>query len=150
MTVIRLVTEIRTPIEACFDLARSVDAHVTSAGETNERAIAGVTSGLLSLGDEVTWEARHFGVTQRLVVRITEMDRPRRFVDEMVRGAFRHFRHVHEFEAIGEITRMRDAFEYSMPLGVLGTLANVVAVERHMRQFLERRNATLKSMAEMS
>src|SRR5580700_11093177 len=89
MPLIRLTTLIHAPASVCFDLARSVDAHVASAAGTGERAIDGVTTGLMTLGDEVTWEATHFGVRQRLRVRITELDPPRRFTDEMVRGEFR-------------------------------------------------------------
>ena len=67
MGVIRLETFIRAPIERCFDLSRSVDLHILSTAQTNERAIDGVTSGLMKLGDVVTWEARHFGVKQNTV-----------------------------------------------------------------------------------
>jgi ligand-binding SRPBCC domain-containing protein len=107
-----------------------------------------VTQGLLSLGDEVTWEATHFGVRQRLRVRITELDPPHHFTDEMVRGAFRGFRHVHGFAAAEGGTLMSDAFDYEMPLGPVGWLADVVAVRRHMTRFLLDRNATLKALAE--
>jgi ligand-binding SRPBCC domain-containing protein len=148
MPTIRLTTLIRAPREVCFDLARSVDAHVASTTGTGERAVAGITQGLLTLGDEVTWEATHFGMRQRLRVRITELEPPRRFTDEMVQGAFRSLRHVHEFEATGEGTRMSDAFDYRLPLGALGWLADALAVRRHMTRFLVRRNATLKALAE--
>jgi ligand-binding SRPBCC domain-containing protein len=148
MPLISLTTLIRAPVDVCFDLGRSVDAHITSAAGTEERAVEGVTTGFVTLGDEVTWEATHFGVRQRLRVRITEFDPPRRFTDEMVRGAFRSFRHLHEFEPTEDGTRMRDAFEYELPLGPLGWLADVLAVRRHMTRFLVQRNATLKLLAE--
>jgi len=102
----------------------------------------------VTLGDEVTWEATHFAVRQRLRVRISEFDPPRRFTDEMVRGSFRRMRHVHEFERTDEGTRMSDAFQYELPLGPLGSLADVLVVKRHMTRFLVRRDATLKSLAE--
>ena len=148
MPTIRLITLIHATVEVCFDLARSVDAHVVSAAGTDERAVEGVTQGLVTLGDEVTWEATHFAVRQRLRVRISEFDPPRRFTDEMVRGSFRRMRHVHEFEPTDEGTRMSDAFEYELPFGPVGWFADVVAVKRHMTRFLVRRNATLKSLAE--
>jgi len=55
MLVIRLWTPIAAPSERVFDLARSIDAHQDSAGGTQERAVAGVTRGLIGLGEEVTW-----------------------------------------------------------------------------------------------
>ena len=58
MPVIELTTLVHAPRERVFDLARSVDAHQISATGTHERAVAGVTSGLVSLGDTITWEAR--------------------------------------------------------------------------------------------
>jgi ligand-binding SRPBCC domain-containing protein len=66
----------------------------------------------------------------------------------MIRGAFRSLRHVHEFDPTDDGTRRSDAFEYEVPLGPLGRLADVVAVKRHMTRFLVQRNATVKSLAE--
>lgn len=43
------------------DLQVSIDAHKDSMARSREQAIAGVTSGLISLGEEVTWRAWHFG-----------------------------------------------------------------------------------------
>ena len=91
MSLLRLELWIRAPVERCFDLSRSVDLHLLSAGDTRERAIAGVTKGLMGLHDEVTWEARHFAIRQRLQVRISAFDRPHSFADSQVRGAFGRF-----------------------------------------------------------
>jgi len=132
----------------CFDLARSVDAHVVSAGASGERAVAGVTTGLLGLGDQVTWRGRHLGVVQELTSRITAFDRPRHFRDEMVRGAFRKLAHDHYFEAVPAGTRMRDVFEFSAPLGILGRLAEWAVLTGYLRRFLEERAQVLKRLAE--
>jgi ligand-binding SRPBCC domain-containing protein len=102
----------------------------------------------MGLGDEVTWEATHFGIRRRLTSRITEFERPNRFVDEMVRGAFSRFRHLHEFVARDDQTVMRDVFDYTAPLGPLGRLADVLVLRRYMTRLLQRRNAYLKSVAE--
>jgi hypothetical protein len=50
MTRIVLLTSIAAPIERCFDLARSIDLHMASTNWSGERAIAGVTSGLIGAG----------------------------------------------------------------------------------------------------
>ena len=71
MPTIRVETRIEAPVERCFDLARDVDLHRRSLARTGERAVGGVTTGLLGPGDTVTWEGRHFGVRQRLTARIT-------------------------------------------------------------------------------
>jgi ligand-binding SRPBCC domain-containing protein len=148
MPVIRIETLIHASPEACFDLARNVEAHIASTSRTKERAVGGVTTGLLELGDEVTWEATHFGIRQRLTSRITRFDRPRMFIDVMVRGAFRGFEHLHEFSPEGGGTRMVDVFSYRAPLGLLGRLADVLFLERHMRDFLTDRARCLKETLE--
>jgi hypothetical protein len=58
------ITQIHAPIERCFDLARSVEVHLAGNVHSGEHAVAedGVTSGLIDLGQRVTWRARHFAV----------------------------------------------------------------------------------------
>lgn len=131
-----------------FDLARSVEAHVATTSKTNERAVAGVTSGLLVEGDTVTWEANHLGFRQRLTAQISEMDRPHYFIDKMVSGAFQSFTHRHEFEAHGTGMVMRDWFTYISPLGMLGKLADRLFLKSYMQKFIEDRARALKDIAE--
>jgi ligand-binding SRPBCC domain-containing protein len=148
MGVIVLHTAIRAPIERCFDLSLSIDAHVASTRRSAERAVAGVTRGLIGLGEEVTWRATHFMIEQELTTRITALDRPRHFRDSMVRGAFARFDHDHHFEAVGEETRMTDRFDFDAPLGPLGDLVEWLLLDRYMRRFLQERNELLRVTAE--
>ena len=148
MPTLRLETWVDAPRETCFDLARSVDAHVASTAKTRERAVAGVTSGLMSLGDRVTWEAHHLGVRQRLTAEITRFDRPAMFEDRMVKGAFTSFTHLHEFVEARGGTLMVDTFDYRSPLGPLGRLADVLFLERYLTRFLRERAEHLKMVAE--
>lgn len=148
MPIICLQTAITAPPERVFDLARSIDAHQHSAEGTQELAVAGVTTGLIGLNEEVTWEARHFGIRQRLTVRITEFDRPHRFQDIMIAGAFKRMIHDHEFTAQSTGTLMVDRFEFNSPLGFLGTIVDRLFLYHYMRRFLLRRNEILKRMAE--
>jgi ligand-binding SRPBCC domain-containing protein len=148
MTAIRLETLIAASPERCFDLSRDVDLHQRSTAATGERAVAGVRSGLLGPGDQVTWSARHLGMERRLTSRITEFDRPRCFVDEMIDGPFESIRHLHEFEPAGSGTRMIDVFEYRIPFGLLGRIADALYLRRYMTRLLSRRNAWIKQFAE--
>jgi ligand-binding SRPBCC domain-containing protein len=148
VTVLTLETVIAAPRERVFDLARSIDAHRHTAAATGEKAVGGVTSGLLGPEQEVTWEARHFGVVQRLRVKMTRFERPSHFQDVMVAGAFRSMQHDHTFEAGEGGTIMRDRFEFAAPLGPVGWLAERLFLARSMRRFLEERNAALKRIAE--
>ena len=148
VAVIELSTEIHTPVDRVFDLSRSVDLHVASTAHTGERAVAGVTSGLMELGQEVTWRARHFGIWQHLPSRITAFDRPAHFRDSLVRGIFRRFDHDHFFAAAGSGTVMRDVFDFQSPLGILGRFADRLFLVRYMTHLLATRNTLIKTVAE--
>jgi ligand-binding SRPBCC domain-containing protein len=148
MPVINLETIIRAPVEVCFDLARDVEIHMASTAETGERAIAGVTSGMLELNDEVTWEAKHLGLRQRLTSRITALERPRMFVDEMQRGAFKSLRHLHLFLPEGDATRMIDELTFTSPCGIFGRIVDALFLESYMRRFLINHNEHIKRVAE--
>ena len=148
MPRIRLETFIKAPAELCFDLSRSVDVHTESTSGSRERAVAGVTSGMMKLGDTVTWEAVHFGVRQRLTSKLTAFDRPRMFVDEMLRGAFRRWHHTHLFERVDGGTLMIDEVDYASPLGVLGRAADALFLNSYMTRLLAARNDYIKKLAE--
>ena len=148
MPVIELSTLIAAPTGRVFDLARSIDLHANSVSSTGERAVGGVTSGLIGPGEEVTWRARHFGIWQSLTVRITEFERPVHFADVMQRGAFRSMEHHHHFEAVPDGTIMRDVFSFQSPLGILGRMVDRLFLSRYMRAFLIGRNRVIKATAE--
>ena len=148
MALIRLETYINAPIDRCFDLSLSVDLHRDSVAHTQERPVAGVTSGMMKLGDTVTWEAVHFGIKQHLTSQITAYERPNRFTDEMLKGAFHDITHLHEFVSQPSGTLMIDLFEFHAPLGFLGKLAETLFLTRYMKGLLLTRNRYLKQVAE--
>lgn len=139
---------IHAPKEICFDLARNVEVHTKTTSHTKEKAVAGVTVGLLEQGDTVTWEATHFCIRQRLTAQIVEMERPNHFTDMMVSGAFQSFIHTHDFLEVSEGTLMVDTFDYKSPFGILGMLADKLFLERYMKKFIISRSMELKKMAE--
>ena len=149
MPTIIIETPIAAPREVCFDLARDVGVHCATSEVSGERAVApGKTSGLLEVGDQVTFEGRHLGVKQRLTAQITEMERPLRFVDVQIRGAFSSLKHIHEFETTSAGTLMRDTITWRSPLGLLGCLADALVVTRHMEWFVRTKQLALKAHAE--
>jgi ligand-binding SRPBCC domain-containing protein len=145
------LTLIRAPIERCFDLARSVEVHLAGNVHWGEAAVAeaGVTAGLIGMGQRVTWRAKHFGVWQRLTSEMTAMHRPTYFEDTMVRGPFQSMKHGHFFRSLSpEETEMRDVFCLAAPLGILGRLAELVVLRRYMQALLRERNAAIQRIAE--
>lgn len=113
-----------------------------------ERAVDGTTEGHIELGEQVTWRARHFGFTFHMTSRITEMDRPRRFVDEQAAGPFNHWRHVHSFEAEADGTRMVDRIDYEAPFGLLGRAVDRLFLNRYLTNLIAQRNDFIKEAAE--
>ncbi len=146
--IIELATHINAPIERCFDLARSIDLHLESTKQTGEKAIAGRTSGLIELGETVTWRAKHLGIWQNLTSKITEFEYPNYFTDEMVEGAFKSIRHEHLFYAINNQTVMKEIFAFESPHGVLGEFVNFLFLGWYMQNLLKKRNKVIKKVAE--
>lgn len=154
MPLIEIKTIIQADIQTCFDLSRNIDFHKASLEHSNEKAIAGKTSGLIGLNEWVTWEAVHFGTKQQLTSKITEFYAPHYFVDEMVSGAFKSFKHEHVFEKrhdehfFGDYTLMTDRFQFESPFRIFGKLANVLFLKRYITNLLQTRNKFLKVKAE--
>ena len=146
--MVEVVTEVRAPATRCFELARDIDLHLKSMADTGERAVAGKTSGLIGLGEEVTWEAKHLGVRQRFTSRITGFSPPRHFRDEMVRGAFKSFVHDHYFEEDDGLTTVRDVLRFSSPFGIVGRIVDRVVLAGYLRRLLSRRREAVKRTAE--
>lgn len=148
MPAIHLVTTINAPIERVFDLSRSIDLHQQSMLHTNEKAIGGRTTGLISVDETVTWQAKHLLALRTLTVRISEMYFPDYFIDEMVEGDFALMKHTHQFETIPSGTKMLDEFVFENPYGFIGKLFNYVFLTQYMRQLLTKRNKVIKEFAE--
>ncbi|MFI7598978.1 SRPBCC family protein [Actinoplanes sp. NPDC049681] len=141
MPAFDITTAIAATPEQLFDLSLDVGAHTASMSGSGERIVAGVRSGQMRLGDEVTWSARHFGVRWRMTSRITAYSRPERFVDEQVRGPFRRWHHEHLFSWDPEagVTVMRDVIAFVAPVGVVSH----VLLGPYMKKLIEQRNAHL-------
>jgi ligand-binding SRPBCC domain-containing protein len=139
-------TESALPPERLFDLARSIDLHLDSQEHSGERAVGGVTSGLIGEGQDVTWRARHFGIPLTMTSRITEFTFPSSFTDEQTRGPFKSFRHVHEFESTPGGTLMTDRVEFTAPFGLLGRLAERVVLRRYLQRLIRERGRFLSDL----
>lgn len=148
MPVIELKTKVHSTAEICFDLSASIELHQISTSRTREKAIAGVTSGIIKLNETVTWEAVHFGIKQRLTSVISAYNRPFHFRDEQVKGAFRYFKHDHFFEEHEGYVLITDRFEYASPFGILGKLFNRLVLTSYMKRFLSERNEVIRDFAE--
>ena len=147
MPSLRLVTSIDAAPGVVFDLSLDVGLHTRSTG-AREEVVGGVTSGMMTMDDEVTWRAWHFGIPWTMTSKITAYDRPRSFVDEQQRGPFRSWWHRHGFTVCNSGTEMLDEVYYSSPAGPIGRLVDRVFLESYMQRLLTTRNACVKHEAE--
>ena len=148
MPIIHLTTFIAAPVERVFDLSRNVQLHKESMKEHKEEAVAGTRFGLIEKDESVTWKAKHFFKTRILRVKITEMQKPLRFVDEQSQGSFKEMKHEHFFKSCENGTIMIDQFHFETPKGFIGRLINNFYLEKYMTQLLKERNKMIKDAAE--
>jgi len=149
MQLITLQTPLAAPPDRCFLLSLNIDLHKESTAQTSERAIAGVTHGLIGPNETVTWQGRHFGLMLTHETLISKYDRPHHFQDIMLRGMFKSFEHDHYFDSLPDgTTLMRDELRFAAPFGLLGRLAETLVLRRYLTGFLIERNQLIKAVAE--
>jgi hypothetical protein len=147
--LIELETRIAASPERCFLLSLSIDLHMASTAPTRERAIAGVTHGIIGPNQTVTWRGRHFGLTLEHTSLIDRYNPPHSFRDVMVKGNFRSFEHEHFFELTEHGgTIMRDHLVFEAPFGPLGWLVERLILRAYLTRFLGQRDAAIKRIAE--
>jgi ligand-binding SRPBCC domain-containing protein len=145
---IQLETRIAAPAQRCFLLSLSIDLHVDSTASTRERAIAGVTTGLIREGESVTWRGRHFGFMLSHTSTITRYEPPDFFQDVMTAGMFSSFEHDHRFQQQNGETVMNDELRFTAPLGIFGLAAERLVLRSYLVHFLRERNEFVKQVAE--
>lgn len=139
MPTVILETLIHARAEECFDLIRDKRIQAESSP---------AIFGEFGIGQTVTFKSKNFGLEQSLTIKLTEFDRPTLFVDEMTKGSFRSFKHIHEFLFVENGTLMRDTLVWETPFGIVGKLVDKLFLERHLTDLVSTRNAKLKEIAE--
>jgi ligand-binding SRPBCC domain-containing protein len=148
MPTIHLTTFIAAPVERVFDLSRNIDLHKQSMTKHKEEAVAGTTFGLIEKDETVTWKAKHLFKTRLLRTKITEMVKPKIFIDEQAKGDFKMLKHEHHFKTCENGTIMIDIIYFEAPYGAFGKWFNSLYLTRYMRNLIEHRNNVIKEFAE--
>lgn len=148
MTTIILKTRIKAPSKIVFDISRNIDVHQLSVSQTKEKAIAGKTTGLIGHNETVTWRGKHFGFYLQHQSKITEMDAPHHFTDEMIKGHFTFFKHEHVFEIQDDATLMIDTIHYTVPYRIIGKLFDFLILKKHLYHLIQDRNKLIKFLSE--
>ena len=145
------ITLIDAPIDRVFDLSRSIEVHLLANVHENEQALAvgGLTTGLVGLGEQVTWRAKHFGLWHDLTSKATVVEPPTYLQVTMVKGIFRSMQADHLFRSLPSgATELRDIFAIAAPLPILGLIAEALFLRRYMIALNRERNAVIKQLAE--
>jgi len=69
------------------------------------------------------------------------------YVDEMLAGPFKKWRHLHKFQNIDEkLTEVIDEIEFELPYGMLGKLLEGYSYKQLQKTFEHRKTATVKAL----
>jgi len=71
----------------------------------------------MKAGAIIDYSLRLYGVSLNWRTRIEAFEPESRFVDTQLKGLYRHWYHLHEFEEVEQGTRMRDVVDYELPFG---------------------------------
>ncbi len=107
------------------------------------------TEGHLHPGSRTCVSERIGIFTFRFVFEHFVLDPPRVFGERMVKGFCRRFEHLHEFEAVGEMsneTIIRDRIRVELPWWLGGSLATHWFVARRLRRFFAHRHAAYRQL----
>ena len=78
-----------------------------------------------------------FGFPFAWRTRIDVFEPDLRFIDTQLRGPYKLWRHLHEFDEVAGGTRMLDRVDYEVPLGPLGDLARALFVTRTVEKIFD-------------
>lgn len=148
MPTIHLTTFIAAPAERVFDLSRHIGLHKQAMSKYREDAVAGTRFGLIDKDDTVTWKAKHFFRNRLMRVKVTDMEKAQRLIDEQIMGDFKMMKHERHFKSCENGTLLIDLFHFESPYGVLGHWFNNLYLTRYLRKLIEHHNEIIKEYAE--
>jgi ligand-binding SRPBCC domain-containing protein len=97
----------------------------------------------MRVGARIDYRLSLWGLPVNWRTRISAWEPTSRFVDEQETGPYAYWHHLHEFEAEGSGTRMRDEVTYRLPFGPLGELAHTLWVKRQLRTIFDHRERAI-------
>lgn len=101
----------------------------------------------MRVGTRIEYLLSLWGLPVRWRTLITCYEPNHRFIDQQEAGPYAYWHHLHEFEAEGDGTRMRDEVNYRLPFGTLGSLAHPLWIERQLATIFDyREQAVVRSL----
>jgi hypothetical protein len=137
----RIETLIKAPPHKLFDLCLDIDVHQAGISDYKKEAFTGVIKGIISLGEILTWRAKHYLVFQILTEQITEVDSPDYFSDEK-KVFFKRFKYSSDFECKEAETLIIDLFYFNSLL-----VSAARFVDKYITKLLIKNNEHLRKQA---
>jgi len=97
-------------------------------------------------GMKIRYKIRWLGLSMRWESLIAEYEKNVSFADEMLRGPYKSWYHVHRFKATPKGVEMSDRVEYELPFGPLGRLAHWIMVRRQLRAIFNYREKRIRQI----
>ena len=148
MPTIHLTTFIAAPIERVFDLSRNLTIYKTLINGRKEKFTSGASSNLMSHGETITFQAKHFGKTRLITTRVMDLKKPSSLVQEQVKGDLLHFKHEHHFKPVENGTILIDMIDFAGPRDVIGKVMGKLYLKRYLEAYLNKRNSLIRQYAE--
>ena len=101
---------------------------------------------VMKQGMKIRYKIRWLGLRMPWESLIAEYERNVRFADEMLRGPYKSWYHVHEFKAVSDGVEMLDRVEYELPFGPLGKLAHWLMVRRQLKAIFDYREKRIRQI----
>jgi ligand-binding SRPBCC domain-containing protein len=71
--------------------------------------------------------------------------KPYEYIDEMIDGPFKIWKHIHRFVADNSSTKVIDIVEYELPYGIFGKMVDRIYVRRKIQEIFQyRKRATVR------
>lgn len=92
------------------------------------------------------YSVRVMGIRMRWKSLITDYNPPFSFVDRQVMGPYRFWHHSHTFTEVEQGTLIDDEVHYAMPFGLIGMVAQRLAVKKQLEDIFSHRSKVITVM----
>ena len=84
------------------------------------------------------------GIPLKWKTLIDEVDEPNRFADKQLKGPYKIWEHIHQFEMTEKGLLMTDTVNYQLPFSFLGKIAHSLFVKKKIEQIFDFRYQSIK------
>jgi len=74
---------------------------------------------------------------------ITEYEKPKKFIDQQLKGPYSMWHHTHTFNSHNDYVEMVDEISYVVPFGILGQIVNFIFIKRDLISIFEYRKKVI-------